>query len=112
MLDLSDGLGGDAQHLAAASGVALEVISDAAGRARGACRGAAIWTDPARFAAEGGEDYELLVALPPRSGFGTPRSYARVRRATHADRPGARRRGRPLHAARPRDRGGGFDHFR
>jgi thiamine-monophosphate kinase len=70
MLDLSDGLAGDARHLAAASGVRLAVELDRmplhhAVHAEAARAG----TAPARFAAEGGEDYELLVAMPP--GFGT-----------------------------------------
>lgn len=67
MIDISDGLGGDAGHLAAASEVALkidlpavpvapEVISEAE-RLR---------ITPQQFAAEGGEDFELLVVLPPR----------------------------------------------
>jgi thiamine-monophosphate kinase len=69
MLDLSDGLGGDARHLAAASGVALEVelerlpISPAALAEAQRSR-----IDAALFAAEGGEDYELLVALPALFG--------------------------------------------
>jgi thiamine-monophosphate kinase len=65
MLDVSDGLAGDSQHLAAASGCRIEVeleslpihpdvlvAADAAGE------------PAAHFAAVGGEDYELLVAMP------------------------------------------------
>lgn len=65
MMDISDGLGGDAQHLAAASDVGLrleleriplhESVVNAAGF---------VDEDPALFAAVGGEDYELLVTLP------------------------------------------------
>jgi thiamine-monophosphate kinase len=69
MLDLSDGLGGDAEHLAAASGVALmleldrlPVAADAVVEAR------RLNVSPHQFAAEGGEDYELLVALPAEFG--------------------------------------------
>ena len=66
MIDLSDGLGGDARHLAgpAASGcgsrptpcrspTASPRSADYAGE------------DPLRLAVSGGEDYELLAAIPP-----------------------------------------------
>jgi thiamine-monophosphate kinase len=65
MIDVSDGLGADAGHLAAASGVAAEIeverlpiqagvreVADAARR------------DPLDLAAAGGEDYELLASVP------------------------------------------------
>lgn len=71
MLDISDGLGGDAAHLAAASGCALEIdlsllplhpdVTAAADLARVA---------PAVFAGTGGEDYELLVTMPPTFSSG------------------------------------------
>lgn len=65
MLDISDGLGGDVGHLAAASEVRVEVDleqipvhPDAVTRAL--AQGDAVQA----FAARGGEDYELLAALP------------------------------------------------
>jgi thiamine-monophosphate kinase len=67
MIDLSDGLGGDAGHLAAASGVALELDLDALPVAPEVTPEAERLGIPSpQFAAEGGEDFELLVALPPR----------------------------------------------
>jgi thiamine-monophosphate kinase len=68
-LDLSDGLGGDARHLAAASGVALEIELERVPVAAPAFAEAQrSGVEAPRFAAEGGEDYELLVALPRQFG--------------------------------------------
>jgi thiamine-monophosphate kinase len=56
MIDLSDGLGGDANHLAQASRVGLRIDATALPLADGV-------TD-LTLAVSGGEDYELLAALP------------------------------------------------
>lgn len=65
MIDVSDGLGGDAGHLAAAGAVALQIQAGALPLAEGLTEvAAAAGRDPLELAAAGGEDYELLAALP------------------------------------------------
>jgi thiamine-monophosphate kinase len=66
MIDISDGLAGDAQHVAAASEALLLIDADALPIAAGvAVVAAAAGRDPLELAVSGGEDYELFAALPP-----------------------------------------------
>jgi thiamine-monophosphate kinase len=64
MIDLSDGLGADAEQLASASGVEIEIEVDRVPLGAGVeALAGALGSDPHELAL-GGEDYELLCALP------------------------------------------------
>jgi len=66
MVDLSDGVAEDGRQLAAASGSRLALELERLPLAEGVERLAReLGLDPKRIAATGGEDYELLCALPP-----------------------------------------------
>lgn len=114
MVDLSDGLGGDAEHLAAASGVTLDLRLERVPVAGDAVPEARRLNIPVQqFAAEGGEDYELLVALPPEFDDAAARDFERacgiaLTRIGSVERGAGVRAtltGRPLSLV-------GFDHFR
>jgi thiamine-monophosphate kinase len=65
LIDLSDGLAGDALRLAEAGGTALRIDAASLPLAEGVAEvAAAAGRDPHELAVSGGEDYELLAALP------------------------------------------------
>ena len=77
MIDVSDGLAGDANHLAVASAALLTIDADSLPIARGvAALAAAADRDPLELAASGGEDYELFAALPPDAVAGARQALA------------------------------------
>ena len=65
-----------AQHLAAASGVRLDVdVSRVPVAGAAVAPSIAASVEPSIFAAQGGEDYELLVALPAAFGEHDVRAF-------------------------------------
>ncbi len=66
LIDLSDGIATDAEHLAQAGGVVLDVDLAALPLAPGVAEvAAALGEEPHAFAARAGEDYELCACGPP-----------------------------------------------
>ena len=104
MIDISDGLAGDAGHLAAASGVGVAIELE-----RVPC-----WPGVTPFAAvRSGEEYELLVAMPRRFGPTDVKAFGRAT-GLPLTRIGACTAGRGVRVTydgRPITPPPGFDHF-
>lgn len=113
-IDLSDGLLQDLGHLCAASGVGARLEVDRLPLSPAYRAAARTLRDPLEGALSGGEDYELLLAVPPSRLAALQLAARRARTAVTVvgaleGAPGVRvvRDGRLLHPRR-----GGHDHLR
>ncbi|MDX3073034.1 thiamine-phosphate kinase [Streptomyces sp. NPDC088354] len=105
MTDVSDGLVADLGHIAAASGVTIDLTSaDVDVPAQMADIGQAVGIDPLHWVLTGGEDHALVAAFPPDAKLPARwRVIGRVVKATTS--PQVTVDGAPWESA------GGWDHF-
>lgn len=108
MIDISDGLMADIQHLARASGVVVDLESDLIPIADQLQEtSSAFNVDPLTWVLAGGDDHSLVAAFP--AGSPLPQMFTVVGRAVV---PGSNGAGVAVDGRMWSGQGGGYDHFR
>lgn len=108
MVDVSDGLVADLGHVAAASGVDIDLrAADFDVPAQMADIGQAVGVDPLVWVLSGGEDHAIAATFP--AGAQLPARWRVVGKVADKARPGSR--GRVTVDGAPWDRTAGWDHF-
>jgi thiamine-monophosphate kinase len=108
MVDVSDGLVADLGHVAAASGVDIDLhAADFDVPAQMADIGQAVGVDPLVWVLSGGEDHAIAATFP--AGAQLPARWRVVGTVTGRSRPGSR--GRVTVDGAPWNRSAGWDHF-